>query len=201
VSAYQDLAQYEGFTCVRARDTAGVVELDRGADGRLRYAWRRGSAPLSPEETRTLRQQGHLADDELPGRLVDRDTGEPVQVHRGTVAWNDYRQRWIMIFTQAFGRSHLGEVWFAEAQELTGPWIEATRIASHPQYSFYNPRHHPVFDQQGGRIIYFEGTYSRTFSGTSQGTPRYDYNQLMYRLDLSDRRLARPTDAVPGPGR
>ena len=49
--------------------------------------------------------------------------------------------------------------------------------------------HQPYFDQDGGRTIYFEGTYTHTFSGNSDQTPRYDYNQIMYRLDLADPRL------------
>jgi len=32
--------------------------------------------------------------------------------------------------------------------------------------------------------VYFEGTYTNTFT-RSPATPRYNYNQLMYRLDLS----------------
>jgi hypothetical protein len=55
--------------------------------------------------------------------------------------------------------------------------------------TFYNPVQHPSFDEDGGRIIYFEGTYANTFSGNDQQTPGYDYNQIMYRLDLSDPRL------------
>jgi hypothetical protein len=46
-----------------------------------------------------------------------------------------------------------------------------------------------MFDRDGGRIIYFEGTYTTTFSGNSDATPRYNYNQIMYKLDLSDPRL------------
>jgi hypothetical protein len=38
-------------------------------------------------------------------------------------------------------------------------------------------------------VIYFEGTYASTFSRKEDPTPRYDYNQVMYRLDLSDPRL------------
>jgi hypothetical protein len=49
--------------------------------------------------------------------------------------------------------------------------------------------HHPFFDQDGGRTIYFEGTYCNTFSGNPEQTARYDYNQVMYRLDLADPRL------------
>jgi hypothetical protein len=41
-------------------------------------------------------------------------------------------------------------------------------------------------------LIYFDGTYSHTFSGNSDPTPRYDYNPIMYRLDLADPRLTLP---------
>ena len=63
---------------------------------------------------------------------------------------------------------------------------------THDKYSFYNPKQHPMFDKDGGRIIFFEGTYTTTFSGNQDPTPRYDYNQVMYQLDLSDPRLALP---------
>ena len=85
--------------------------------------------------------------------------------------------------------SQLGEVWYAEAEQPEGPWKYARKVVTHDRYSFYNPKHHLFFDQQGGRIIYFEGTYTDTFSGNPTPTPRYNYNQVMYRLDLSDPRL------------
>ena len=59
-------------------------------------------------------------------------------------------------------------------------------------YSMYNVAHHPFFDQDNGRLIYFEGTYTREFSDAPAATPRYNYNQLMYRLDLADPRLILP---------
>jgi hypothetical protein len=105
------------------------------------------------------------------------------------VNWNDYRKKWIMIATQLGGTSNLGEVWYSEAPELTGPWLRTRKIVTHERYSFYNPVHHPFFDQAGGRLIHFEGTYVNTFSGNPDTTPRYDYNQIMYRLDLSDPQL------------
>jgi len=108
-----------------------------------------------------------------------------VLAHRGSVAWNEYRRRWVMIFCEIGGTSMLGEIWYAESKELLGPWSAARKIVTHDRYSFYNPRHHPYFDRKGGRVIYFEGTYSAAFSGNTVLTPRYDYNQIMYRLDLS----------------
>ena len=95
-----------------------------------------------------------------------------------------------MIAVEAFGEpSFLGEIWYLEAESPTGPWRDAKRIVSHDRYGFYNPLHHPFLDQEGGRIIYFQGTYTQMFEGDVPKTPRYDYNQIMYRLDLSDERL------------
>ena len=119
-------------------------------------------------------------------------TGKTVLAHGGSVAWNEYRRRWIMIAVEMMGSSFLGEVWYAEADTPLGPWVYARKIVTHDDYSFYNPKHHPMFDQEGGRVIYFEGTYTTTFSGNKDPTPRYDYNQVMYQLDLSDERLALP---------
>jgi hypothetical protein len=89
-----------------------------------------------------------------------------------------------MIASEQGGTSNLGEVWYSESKEMMGPWASAKKIVTHDRYSFYNPVHHPFFDQENGRIIYFEGTYVNTFSGNPETTPRYDYNQVMYRLDL-----------------
>jgi len=48
----------------------------------------------------------------------------------------------------------------------------------------YNPTQHPFFDQDDGQTIYFEGTYAN-FWGQGSTKAHYDYNQLMYKLDLS----------------
>lgn len=123
-------------------------------------------------------------------RLRDARAGQPVNAHRGTVNWNAHRQKWIAIFVEQGGTSPLGEVWYAEADAPEGPWTTCVKIVTHDKYSFYNPRHHLYFDADGGRYIYFEGTYTHSFSGNEHKTPRYDYNQIMYRLDLTDERLA-----------
>jgi len=120
------------------------------------------------------------------------DSGETVLAHSGSVYWNAYRRRWVMIAVQVFGSSVLGEVWYAESDTPLGPWVFARKIATHEKYSFYNPKQHPMFDGEGGRLVYFEGTYSHTFSGNDHPTPRYDYNQILYKLDLADPRLVLP---------
>jgi len=126
--------------------------------------------------------------------LYDVTSGKKITHHGGSVYFNDYRQRWIAIFVQQFGESSfLGDLWYAEADTPVGPWAYAGKIATHNKYSFYNPKQHPFFDKEGGREIFFEGTYTFTFSGSLENaTPRYDYNQIMYRLNLDDPRLALP---------
>ncbi|MBA3700832.1 MAG: hypothetical protein H0W78_18440, partial [Planctomycetes bacterium] len=34
--------------------------------------------------------------------------------------------------------------------------------------------------------LFFEGTYTTLFTDNKSPTPRYDYNQILYRLDLND---------------
>jgi hypothetical protein len=46
---------------------------------------------------------------------------------------------------------------------------------------------HPFLDS--GRHIYLEGTYTNDFSGNQHRTPRYNYNQVLYRLNLDDGKL------------
>lgn len=148
------------------------------------------SEPLTQEAEAALIKEGKLAKDKAYLQAKDATSGQPVTLHGGSVHWNAHRQRWVMIAVQKDGKeSHLGEVWYLEAKQIEGPWRKAVKVASHPRYSFYNPSHHAFFDQQGGQYIYFEGTYAETFSGNPVATPRYDYNQLMYRLDLDDPQL------------
>jgi hypothetical protein len=136
-------------------------------------------------------------------RFYDVETGREVAPHGGSVYFNAYRQRWISIFVQSGGdTSFLGEVWYAEADTPVGPWTYARKIATHNRYSFYNPKQHPYFDQDGGRTVFFEGTYSHAFSGSAEAaTPRYDYNQIMYRLRLNDPRLILPVPVYEVQGR
>jgi len=86
----------------------------------------------------------------------------------------------------------LGDIWYAEGDTPVGPWVYAKKIATHNKYNFYNVTQHPFFDKDGGRYIYFDGTYSTLLSQMDYETPRYDNNQIMYRLDLNDPRLYLP---------
>lgn len=187
--SYVDPASYEVFTCPDHTSRTAAPSLSTNAEGHVQYEWRRGAQPIDGPGEHALVAAGKLPVDRTHFLPIDVEQNKTVMLHRGSVRWNDYRQCWIMIATEVGGSSHLGEVWYAEAAAPTGPWCRARKIVTHDQYSFYNPVHHSFFDQDGGRLIYFEGTYAQTFSGTPSATPRYDYNQVMYRLDLSDPRL------------
>ncbi|HEV3003479.1 MAG TPA: hypothetical protein VGX78_03415 [Pirellulales bacterium] len=197
VASLADLSQYQAYTCLVAgsrleTDSPHSAQLDRAADGTLQWDWKRDTPVLTP----TLQSQLLKATRFKPGEAIvdleDPDSGRHAVAHRGSVYWNAFRRRWIMIATEAGGTSPLGEVWYSEADAPEGPWRYARKVLTHDRYSFYNPKQHPYFDQDGGRLIYFEGTYTHTFSGNPAQTPRYDYNQVLYQLDLADERLKLP---------
>ncbi len=183
--------RYEAWTCLADNSLADAkkARLNRDGQGRLVYRWTAGAPPAGPKEEEQWIRAGLMRPEEARFQPADVETGRRVGIHGGSVRWNPWRKRWIMIAVEQGGTSFLGEVWYSEALEPTGPWLRARKIVTHDRYSFYNPVQHEFFDQAEGRLIYFEGTYANTFSGNPESTPRYDYNQVMYRLDLADPRL------------
>jgi len=122
--------------------------------------------------------------------LTSAADGTQVKPHSGHIAWNAWRKRWVTVFMQSFGKpSVFGELWYAEADAPTGPWGKAVKVLSHDNYTFYNPRLHPEFTPADSPILIFEGTYTAEFADRPYPTPRYNYNQVLYRLDLDDPRL------------
>lgn len=182
---------YEAWTCLEEGGTADpkAARLRRDSTGQLRYRWTYNAPPTGPVEEKAFIRTGLMKIEEAHFSPIDIVSGKSIRMHGGSVRWNSWRQRWILIAVQQEGASFLGEVWYAEAKEPTGPWLKAGKIVTHDRYTFYNPVHHAFLDQEEGRLIYFEGTYTREFSGNPEATPRYDYNQIMYRLDLDDPRL------------
>lgn len=123
------------------------------------------------------------------GKLLSPD-GKTVKPHTGSIAWNPWRQRWVTVFMESFGKpSAFGELWYAEAKAPTGPWGKAVKILTHDNYTFYNPRLHPEFTPTNSPVLLFEGTFTQTFADRPHPTPRYEYNQMLYRLDLDDAAL------------
>ncbi len=123
-----------------------------------------------------------------PQSLVTaKEASETIVPHRGAIAWNAYRNRWVTVFTQLGGESsELGEIWYAESESPNGPWRDAIHVVTHDNYTFYNPQIHSSFTQPDSPVLLFEATYTHAFSKTTTPTPRHDYNQVLYRLDLDE---------------
>ena len=64
------------------------------------------------------------------------------------------------------------------------------KVITHDNYTFYNPRIHPEMTPEGSPILLFEGTYTAEFANRPEPTARWNYNQVLYRLDLDDPALA-----------
>ena len=196
VAGYLDSSRYETYTFLQPGTGSGV---QRNPDGSLKFEWREGQPKLDHKQVNKLIADKKITAGESPVHLIDIETGKPVLTQHGSVYWNDYRQRWVMVISQSFGSSMLGEIWFAEAARPEGPWAYARKIVTHDDYSFYNPKQHPYFAKDGGRTLFFEATYTSTFSGNKHPTPLYDYNQVMYRLQLNDPRLNLPVPVYERP--
>lgn len=188
--SYLDLSGYEVYTCLNPDGKT----LDRDETGKLIWAWKKNVPPLNPAKQQELIKAGKMKLDESPERLTDIDTAKPILLNNCSCFWNDYRKKYIMIASQSMGATMLGEVYFAESDQPQGPWTKAKKIITHANkkddaHDFYNPTQHPFLDKENGKIIYLEGSYVNTFSGNPHPTPYYEYNQIMYKLDLSDPRL------------
>ena len=119
--------------------------------------------------------------------VPSRDTGELVVPHRGSIVMSPWLRKWVAIFTQLNGKpSSLGEIWFAVSDSPMGPWSDAVKVVTHSDYTFYNPRIHSDLSDPSGPILLFEATYTRQFARNPSITARYDYNQVLYRLDLDE---------------
>ncbi len=200
--SYLDLSTYESYTCLKSgtRSSGNAqVQLERDPKGKLLWAWKKNTPSLNPKTQQDLLNAGKVKREELPFRLQDAGSSKPILLNNASCFWNDYRQRYIMVASETMGATMLGEVWYSEAERPEGPWVQARKIITHANkpgdaHDFYNPTQHPFFDQAGGRVIYLEGSYVNTFSGNPHPTPYYEYNQILYRLDLSDPRLKFPSD-------
>jgi len=189
LAGFKDPNSSAVWTCLEPGSTLKNPRFNQNPDSTLAYAWQTQTQPVDIADEWRWLNEGKIRPEQASMLPRDVDTGKPIRLHRGSVNWNPYRKRWITVAVQQGGTSNLGEVWYSEARSITGPWRWAQKLVTHDKYTFYNPVHHRFFDQDNGRIIYFEGTYASTFSGYEFPTPRYDYNQIMYRLDLSTPQL------------
>ena len=132
VKSFKDLSSWEAFTPLapgeRFNGKSTKLEVQ---DGRVVWGWKRDTSPLSSKQQRELIDAGLMKFEDSPQFLTDVDTSKPILMHGGSVHWNDYRKAFVMIGLQGEGSSFLGEIWYAEAPQPTGPWKLAKKIVTH----------------------------------------------------------------------
>ena len=190
--AVTDPKQYEAFTCAEGVKDGKPTGPQLDAEGRPVWRWSKDLPPIDSSTEARWVKEGKIRPTDArlcPVDVAGVEKGR-VMLHSGTVRWNSHRQRWVLVSSQTWGTpSFLGEVWYAEAKSPLGPWTKAARVVTHEKQTFYNVCHHPFLDRDKGRLIHFEGTYGNEFSGNPWKTPRYNYNQVLYRLDLDSEAL------------
>jgi hypothetical protein len=177
-----DPTKYEAFTCAKPDG-----KPDRTAAGTLNWRWQADLPPTDSRAERAWLKANKIQPGEPRFLPAAGDGKGRVTLHSGSVRWNAFRKKWLLVAGRIDGdASHLGEVWVAEASSPTGPFPTAVRVAAHDKQTFYNVVQHDFLDQDGGKTVYFEGTYTNDFSGNPHKTPRYNYNQVLYKLDLDN---------------
>ncbi|AQQ09470.1 hypothetical protein L21SP3_01275 [Sedimentisphaera cyanobacteriorum] len=195
LEAFANPQDYEAYTCLMPGTAfeGEKSQVERDENGNIVWGWKKNASPLNDNQWQKLVETGKASPKEAWNRLTDAKTGKKVQLAFGSAGYNADKDCWIMTGNQKWGDSFLGEIWIAASENPEGPWRKAKKIATHDasgnleDYTFYNVSYHPEFNSRGN--IYFEGTYVTTYTSNKNPTPRYDYNQIMYRLDLSDPRL------------
>lgn len=135
-------------------------------------------------------------------------SGAELTLAGGSVHWNGFRRKYIAIIGARPGPippassrvsstvaappappkpSFDGEIYYAESAELTSGWSNATLVITHAQsgMSCYNPLQLPMYDDDSKGRIYITCTFVNSFSGVVHKQPRYDYNNVVFALDLA----------------
>ena len=107
------------------------------------WGWEDAASPTTFEVEREFIDKGRLSASNARYQLKEQGTGTPVQLHTASIRWNPFRGKFVLIGLEVGSDvSCLGEVWYSEADSITGPWRKGVKIVSHPNYSFYNVVHH-----------------------------------------------------------
>jgi len=189
-AALADPTTYEAWTPLQDNGLGGW-EFARTNDNLMDWQWRTGTPNIAMESV----DDGWIDEDDSPWHNTwEPETAERPLIHNGAIMWSRARQRWIHVFTQNVGTtSWIGEIWYAEGDTPVGPWSYGRKIITHDDYSFYNPAFHPWWTDRAGLRVYFEGTYT-SWLGAQGPTPRHDYNQVLYALDLDAPDLNTPVN-------
>jgi hypothetical protein len=161
--------------------------LNRNKEQKLVYKWQQGAWHFDSKGKKQL-----FAPKIMPAEAlfspIDLDSGKRIIKFTGSIVYNQYLKTWIAI-NQGL---EPGQITFSTSDTPTGPWTFARTITEFSNYNLYNPIIHPWFEIDQGRSILFEGTYTWFFSSSEKKTPWADYNQMMFKLDLTQPELQMP---------
>ena len=192
--ALADPGACEAFTCLAARNAARAAEA-RPRGGRRSALCLEEEHPARARRTagRSWSRRALLKPDEALLNLRDVVTGKTVLAHGGSVYWNEYRRRWVMIAVEIVGSLVPGRGLVRRGRHAARP------LGLRPQGR--HPRRLQLLQSQAASAVRparaagsssSRGLTPRPSRATKDPTPRYDYNQVMYQLDLADPRLALP---------
>ena len=108
--------------------------------------------------------------------------GKKFEAVGGQMMWNAKIKKWVGICMQKW---NLGALCYIEADSPFGPWENGQQIVFHHNYTIYNPIIHVEYGPDTPYLV-FEGTYTDAFINQPNPTPRYNYTQMLFRLDLKD---------------
>ena len=164
-------AMYEAMTTPTSYEALAWDE-DKGA-----VVWQQASPPMTREDEDVLITKKRLHEKEERTQLTDSATRRELHPQSGSVRWNAFLKSWVMVFG-----TEDSALWLAKAPNVDGPWHKAVQLATHEGMKADAVVHFDAFDQEQGRLLYFQCT----LHAAELKTPRYDGNAMMYRVDLSD---------------
>jgi len=115
VEAILNPASYESYSFLAPTSSNELPDVHRDANGNLIYGWRKDVPWADRKMIQRLIKVQKIVEEEAPNLLTDTESGKLVMTHHGSIYWNAYRNRWIMITTESSGSSYLGEIWYSEA--------------------------------------------------------------------------------------
>ena len=145
--------------------TAANINTD-AATGKVVWTWAANTTPINGVIYADLANRGLVPWAQNPFAFADADSSGHVAFSTSAVSYNDYLKAWTFIGQQSFGSSFIGEVWYATAPTVTGPWALARKVQTDARtngvndpYTFYNLIQHPYYDANSP-YLYYSGTYT-----------------------------------------
>ena len=196
-----NLSAYEAFTPLLANSSLEQPVLDPAG-----WGWKQGAVPVLQSDEAKLIALGVLPPSEAHFQVRDVTSGHTLGVGIGTVNYNEALGQYLLI-TEYSSTDRRGAIFAGVSSSLTGPWTYVTPVLSHDVTgaSCYNPLHMPWMDEEGGRFIYVACSYTAMWSDKNNPNsqwytcltgvdsyqncatpvPRYEYNNMVYRLDVT----------------